>query len=90
MYVKVRVWKSIQMGINMKVISKRVKLMVKGYITGLMVKFMTVSGKMESKKVMECGRVSLAILIWDNGKTVKPMAMEFISGKMVIDSKALG
>lgn len=40
--------------------------------------------------VMECGKVSSEIVIWDNGLKVKLMATVCISGKMVIGMKVRG
>lgn len=39
---------------------------------------------------MACGRESLVIVTSDNGKTARPMGMEYISGKMEIDLKEAG
>ena len=59
--------KDIAMVIHMKAIFKKVKLMAKEFITGLMVKYMMANGVKELKMVMECGKEYLVIVIWDNG-----------------------
>ena len=45
------------------------------------------NGPEESKTATECGKVYLVIAIWVNGKIVKLMEMEYINGRMVIDTK---
>ena len=90
MYVNEREWKYIQTVISMRVTSRRERLMERAFIIGQMERSMMVNGKMELRKVMACGKVFLETHIWDNGKTVKLMAMESISGKMVIDTKEPG
>ena len=82
--------KDTQMETDMKEIFIKAKLMVKEFIIGLMEKNMMESGKMESKMDTECGEVFSATPILVNGKTLKQMVMEFISGKMVIGMKAPG
>ena len=74
----------------MKAIFKEVRRMAREYITGLTAKFMMVNGARESKTDMECGKAYLATAIWDNGKTLKRMAMGCINGKTVIDMKEAG
>ena len=80
----------IAMEILMRVISRKVKLMVKEYIIGLMEKYMMANGVKELKMVMECGKESLVIAIWVNGSILKLMDMEYISGKMEIGLRVAG
>lgn len=54
-----KVMKDTATEIYMKVISNEEKPTVKVFITGAMVKCMMVSGKMESRKDMVCGKGSL-------------------------------
>ena len=42
------------------------------------------------KKAMEYGKELKVILILDSGKTAKPMASEYMLGKMAIDTKENG
>jgi hypothetical protein len=46
-----------------------------------------VSGSMDSNTVQVCGEELEVILILANGNLEKQMAMEFILGSMVIDTK---
>jgi hypothetical protein len=78
------------MVIHMRVTSSMVRLMVKEFIIGLMVRCMMVSGRKVSKMDTVCGEVYLVTVIWDNGLKVKPMVMVCISGKMVIDLRVHG
>jgi len=87
---KEREWKDIVMETNMKEIFIMVRLMEKEFIIGLMERFTTENGEMESRKVMECGEAFLVIHILVNGRIVKLMDMEYINGKMEIDMKVLG
>lgn len=57
---------------------------------GQMVKSMTVSGLKESKKDLEFGKEPMEITMLESGKMVKLKVMEFIPGKMVIDTKVNG
>jgi hypothetical protein len=66
------------------------RLMEKEFITGLMERSMMVSGGMGSRRAMACGEESLVIVISGNGKIVRLMDMEYISGKMEIDMRAVG
>jgi hypothetical protein len=59
--------KDTAMAIHMKGIFKKVKLMVKEFIIGLMVKYMMENGVKELKMVTECGKEFLVTVIWDNG-----------------------
>ena len=66
------------------------KLMAKESIIGTLVRFMTVSGKMELKKVTVFGRELMAIHILENGEILKLTVMEFIHGKMGTGMKENG
>ena len=82
--------KGTAMATGMKATLRMEKHMEKVCTTGPMVRSMTESGAEESKKATACGEVSSETAIWANGKTVKLMVTESISGKMVIGMKAPG
>lgn len=67
---------------SMKESSSMEKRMGKEFTHGLMGRFMTESGREESRRVMECGKVSLEIPTLVNGRTARQMAMECIHGRM--------
>ena len=85
-----REWKDILMEISMKAIFIRERHMEKEFIIGLTEKFMTESGRMESKRATGCGRAYLEIPISVSGKTQRLMDMEFTSGKMEIGTRVPG
>ena len=66
------------------------KRMAKACTLGLISKFTTGSGLMESRKVMECGEVSMAIPTLENGKTVRLMGTECTNGKTGTDTRVNG
>ncbi len=82
--------KDTKTAIHMKEILSMAKLKEKEFIIGLMEKYMMENGSEELKMAMACGKVYLVIAIWDNGKIVRHMAMEYINGKMVIGTKDIG
>ena len=88
--VKKKAMSATQTAIDMKVTSKMAKLTAKESTIGPMAKFTTANGAGASRTATGCGGVSSEIAIWGSGKTVRHMAMEFISGKMVIGMKDLG
>lgn len=55
-----------------------------------MAKFMKVSGEMVLKKAKAYGKEFMVILTQASGSSLRLMAMEFISGKTEIDTKANG
>jgi hypothetical protein len=75
---------------NMKVNSSMEKLMERESTHGLMEKSMMGSGKEESKKAMESGKVSLETHTLESGRTVKQMGMVSTHGKMAIVMKVSG
>ena len=66
------------------------KLMGKESTLGKTEKCMTENGIKELNRDMESGKASRMILILENGVHQKPMVMEFIHGRMEIDTKANG
>lgn len=82
--------KGIRMEIHMKEIFNKIKLKVKEYINGQMVKFMMGNGVKEQSKVMEFGEEYIMIVTLENGKIVRQMDMEFMFGKMEINMKESG
>lgn len=82
--------KGTQMETGMRDRLKRVRLTEKGFITGTLEKSMMESGNMESKKEMASGKELMAILILENGRTQKLMAMECILGRMETGMKENG
>jgi hypothetical protein len=87
---KAKAWSAIQMEINMKEILLKERRMVREFTIGQMEKSMTESGAKESRRVMACGGVFLAIHTLASGRIVKQMATECINGRMEIDMKAAG
>lgn len=82
--------KGTQMETGMRDRLKRVRLTEKEFITGTLEKCMMESGNMELKKEMVFGKELMAILILENGRTQKPMAMECILGRMGTGMKENG
>jgi hypothetical protein len=66
------------------------KLMGKEFTLGKTEKCMMENGIKELNRDMESGKASRMILILENGVHQKPMVMEFIHGRMEIDTKANG
>jgi len=60
------------------------------FIAGLMGRFTKASGLMALKKAKEFGKAFLETLILVNGNKAKQTAMEFISGRTVIDTRVSG
>ena len=87
---KAKAWRGTQTETDMRVILSKEKRMARVCITGLTERSTTANGKMESKKATECGKVFSVTATSVSGKTVKPMVMEYISGRMEIDSKVAG
>jgi len=79
-----------QMEIHILVNLNMVKLMVKEYILGKMVKYMMVNGIKEWNKVMVFGKELKMIRILENGRLLKLMATVFILGLTEIGMKVNG
>jgi len=58
------------------------------YFNGVMEKFMMDNGKEEKRMEVVCGRDKMGNRILDNGKMVKFKVLEFLSCKMVQDTRA--
>jgi hypothetical protein len=71
-------------------ILKMERLMVKGFILGVMENYMMDSGFKVVNKVLAYGEVFKMIIILENGILPKHMDMGFINGLMEIDTKAYG
>jgi len=60
----------------------------RAYFNGVMEKFMMDNGKEEKRMEVVCGRDKMGNRILDNGKMVKFKVLEFLSCKMVQDTRA--
>ena len=82
--------KNMEMETVIRVSISTINQMVTGFISGQMVKHMTVAGYRGAKMAMVSGKDQTVTGTWENGKIIKLGDMEFINGLMETNTRVTG